>query len=74
MLDYKLRWITVERCATHTELTPDQIYRLIREGKFPWRFVRLGRQIRISALDIGLFEGPQSSNGQSQDETFAQAA
>jgi len=56
------KWITVKTFAPHVEMTKDQIYRLIREAEaspekreeiFPFRFVRLGRQIRIDAASAG---------------------
>ena len=68
-------WITVERTAAHTDLTRQQIYRLVREGKLPWRFVRLGKLIRISAVDLGLLEepAPQNTEAPAQNEKFAAA-
>lgn len=47
-------WVTVSRAAPALDMKEDQVYRLIRENKFPFRFIRFGKQIRINARDIGL--------------------
>jgi hypothetical protein len=77
------KWITVKTFAPHVEMTKDQIYRLIREAVaspakreeiFPFRFVRLGRQIRIDAASAGIFSESQNSKAQAQDEELKAAS
>jgi hypothetical protein len=51
-----------------------QVYRLIRENKFPFRYVRLGRLIRVSAADPGLIEPSRKSESEPQGEFFQDAA
>ena len=48
------RWVKVEVAAPVIDMNCDQVYRAIREGKFPFPFVRIGKQIRIDAVAIGL--------------------
>jgi excisionase family DNA binding protein len=77
-------WLTVEEAAPLLGETPDAIYRAIREGEFPWEFVRIGRRIKISAKSIGLISslsdlirpqrGLQNSEAEPQGKTFAEAA
>jgi len=47
-------WLTVDEAAPYLGDPPDAIYRAIREGDFPWDYVRLGRKIKISARSIGV--------------------
>lgn len=61
-------FITVERAAPALDMTPAQIWRLIREEKFPWPFVRCGKLIRIDARAIGLTAMPAGSTGEQKDE------
>jgi len=53
-------WVSVARTSIALEMDEQQVYRLIREGKFPFRFIRLGRLIRVSAADLGLIESRKS--------------
>ena len=55
-------------------MTVDQVYRAIRENKFPFRYVRLGRLLRVSAQDLGLIDEPQKSEAQNQSDTVQVAA
>jgi excisionase family DNA binding protein len=55
-------WISVEKAAPVLDMNKDQLYRVIREGKFPFRFERLGRIIRISAEDIGFSDSENEKN------------
>lgn len=47
-----VQWVTVKRVAPALDMTEPQVYRAIREGVFPFRFVRIGKQIRIHAGDV----------------------
>jgi len=67
-------WVSVARASIALEMDEQQVYRLIREGKFPFRFVRLGRLIRVSAEDLGLIEKPREREEQPQGEVFQTAA
>ena len=67
-------WVSVARASIALEMDEQQVYRLIRERKFPFRFVRLGRLIRVSAADLGLFDEPQNREEQPQAESLVAAA
>lgn len=43
---------TVERFAQRIQMSVPAVYRAIREGQFPFPFVRIGKQIRIDARAI----------------------
>lgn len=58
-------WITVEQAAPLIGDKPDSIYRDIREGQFPFRFVRIGKRIKICARSIGLIEPDQAQENES---------
>ena len=47
-------WLTVEEAAPYIGDTPDAIWRDIREGQFPFQYVKSGNRIKISAWSIGL--------------------
>jgi excisionase family DNA binding protein len=70
------KWITVQKAAPLLDMTDDQVYRSIREGKFPFRIIRIGKLIRISASDIGLVDqsGAQNEEAQDKDQSLATAA
>lgn len=51
-------WVTVKTAAPALDMTEDQIYRAIRENKFPFKFVKIGKLIRIHAEDVGLVQRP----------------
>ena len=55
-------WLTVEEASPYLGDTPEAIYRAIREGDFPFDYVRIGRRIKISARSIKLipsiWDGP----------------
>jgi len=55
-------------------MTVDQVYRAIRENKFPFKYVRLGRLLRVSAADLGLIEEPKNGEAQAQSDTVQVAA
>jgi len=66
------RWVTVQKAAPVLDMTEDQIYRAIREQKFPFRFIKIGKLIRISAADIGLIEqDEQQESAEAQAEAIA---
>ena len=78
-------WLTIAEAAPYLGDPPDAIYRAIREGDFPWEYVRLGRRIKISARSIGLIptywnpDGPQFkpepySEARSQGDTLQEDA
>jgi excisionase family DNA binding protein len=75
-------WLTVEEAAPYLGDDPQAIYRAIREGDFPWDYVRLGRKIKISARSIGLIPSiwdgldrqPRKSEEQPQGESLATVA
>jgi len=48
----------------------DALYRDIREHQFPFRFVKLGKRIRICARSIGLIPEAQTENAPSQAESL----
>jgi len=66
-------WVSVARASIALEMDEQQVYRLIRESKFPFRYVRLGRLIRVSAADLGLIESRKSET-ESKGEVFQDAA
>jgi excisionase family DNA binding protein len=47
-------WLSVEQAAPLIGEKKDAIYRDIREGQFPFEFVKCGKRIKISARSIGL--------------------
>ena len=47
-------WLSPEEAAPILGETKQSIYRDIREGQFPFDFVRCGKRIKISARSIGL--------------------
>jgi excisionase family DNA binding protein len=60
------QWVTVEEAAPVLDMTMPQIYRAIRENKFPFRFVRFGRTIRINAADIGVGKAAAETKDQAR--------
>lgn len=64
MQTHQARWITVSVFAPLIDMTADQVYRAIRQRQFPWRYVKLGRQIRIDAMDVGIYTEPQNTEAQ----------
>jgi excisionase family DNA binding protein len=66
-------WITVEQAAPQLNMTTHAIYRAVREQKFPFRYVKIGRQIRISAADLGLVASDPTAQ-QQPAQASAQAA
>jgi hypothetical protein len=67
------RFMTVRKFAPHIDMTEDQIYRAIREGKFPFPFVRIGKLIRIDAAAIEPAQ-PQNEKAQNQGESLPAAS
>ena len=47
-------WLTFEEAAPFTGATPEEMKEAMRLGDFPWDYVRLGPEIKISARSIGL--------------------
>jgi len=43
----------------------------IREKKFPFKFIKIGKLIRINAADIGLIEQPERQEAEPQIEAAA---
>lgn len=67
-------WVSVARTSVALEMDEQQIYRLIREKKFPFRYVRLGRLIRVSAADLGLLDSVQNNEAWKGDQSLTAAA
>lgn len=59
-------WLSVEEAAPLIGDKKDAIYRDIREGQFPFEFVRCGKRIKISARSIGLLPGGNSEGDESE--------
>jgi hypothetical protein len=55
---YQKLWLTPAEAASVIGDKPDAIYRDIREGQFPFEFVRIGKRIKISARSLGLIPAP----------------
>jgi hypothetical protein len=51
-------WLSVDEAALLIGDKPDAIYRDIRVGQFPFKFVRIGKRIKISARSLGLIPSP----------------
>jgi hypothetical protein len=51
---------TVEDFAPRISMPAHAVYRAIREKKFPFPVVRIGRQIRIDARSLSLADGQAS--------------
>lgn len=51
-------WLSPAEAAPIIGDKPDAIYRDIREGQFPFEFVRIGKRIKISARSLGLIPSP----------------
>jgi len=66
-------WVSVARASIALEMDEQQVYRLIREKKFPFRYVRLGRLIRVSAADLDLIESRKREE-QPQGEVYQTTA
>jgi len=70
-------WPTVNEAAPLIGTTTDAIYRDIRNGVFPFRWLEIGGLIRISARDIGLIADSgesQKREAEQQGETLPEAA
>jgi len=61
-------WLSVEQAAPLIGDKPDAIYRDIREKQFPFRFVRIGKRIKICARSIGLIEADQPTKNENGSE------
>ena len=61
--------LTPQEVAEYLQLTPDTIYRYIREGKLVAS--RLGRQYRIPKRNVELFLLATSTAGDARMRTFA---
>jgi hypothetical protein len=55
----KKLWLSIDQATGPLDMTYDQIAYAIRKNKFPFRTVRIGRHIKISARDIGLLDAVQ---------------
>lgn len=60
-MSYQKLWLTPAEAAGVIGAKTDAIYRDIREGQFPFEFVRLGKRIKISARSLGLILSPGSA-------------
>jgi len=63
--------LTPEQAAEYLQLTPDTIYRYIRQGKLVAS--RLGRQYRIPRANLELLLLTTSTAGAAQLRTFSRA-
>ena len=54
MSNFQKLWLSPAEAAPIIGDKPDAIYRDIREGQFPFEFVRIGKRIKISARALGL--------------------
>lgn len=54
MSHYQKLWLSPAEAAGVIGAKPDAIYRDIRQGQFPFEFVRIGKRIKISARSLGL--------------------
>jgi excisionase family DNA binding protein len=70
----RCRWVTVEEFAPMMNMSTGQVYKLIREDKFPFRIVRMGRLIRIDAIDAGLYSHEEYSDRELQIEALPKSA
>jgi hypothetical protein len=51
-------WVDVYKAAPALGVTPEQLYRSVRAGHCPVRYVRVGTKLlRFNARDLGLLEG-----------------
>ena len=66
-------WLSVDEAAPLIGEKPDAIYRDIREGQFPFEFVRCGKRIKISARSIGLIP-PAENRGEEPRTASAETA
>lgn len=67
-------WLTPAEAAGVIGDKPDAIYRDIREGQFPFEFVRIGKRIKISARSLGLVFAPsgvEKNEAQEGDQSLA---
>jgi hypothetical protein len=73
-------WLTPEETSPYYGEPVQTIYRDIREGIFPFEYVRVGNRIKISARSIGLIptiwgdKKPQNSKAQEGMEVVETAA
>jgi len=61
-------WLSVEEAAPLIGEKPHAIYRDIREGQFPFKFVRCGKRIKISARSIELITSAENRGDETQKE------
>jgi hypothetical protein len=67
-------FVSVERAAPVLDLTPQQVWRAIRENKFPFPYVRIGKLIRIDARAIGITDENYLKNRDAQETEHSLAA
>lgn len=75
-------WLTFEEASPYLGDSPEEIKDAIRNGDFPFEYVRIGRRIKISARSIGLipdFWGdtermPQKRTATTEPQTASAAA
>lgn len=62
-------WLSVDEAAPFIGDKPDAIYRDIRENQFPFRFVKIGKRIKICARSLGLIpeQGAEDNEAQKTD-------
>lgn len=70
-------WLTPEEAADVLGNKRDAVYRDIREGKFPFEYVRIGKRIKISARSLGVITETATTKSEAQtgnSEVFQDAA
>lgn len=69
-------WLDPDEAAALTGDDRQAIYRAIRLGQYPFKYVRIGRKIKISARSLGLIpeQGAENSEAQGNQVESLQAA
>jgi hypothetical protein len=60
-------WLDPDEAAALTGDDRQAIYRAIRLGQYPFKYVRIGRKIKISARSLGLIPEQRVENSEAQD-------
>jgi hypothetical protein len=67
-------WLTPAEASPFIGDSPDAIYRDIRQGQFPFEFVRIGKRIKISARSLGLIPPIEGATNPQHEPQVAGAA